>query len=144
LLYIDTSALLPYTLTQAVEEARYRSTEEFFAKLRDGALSAATSFYALHELYIFALDNASDFDEGAEFGKAALEKVLALPIQILPFVSRVERMRHARRFTRLRDATDVPHAIAASVYQCQAIIAYDEHFSAISDLIPHKLPEDYL
>jgi hypothetical protein len=107
-------------------------------------LSAATSFYALHELYVFALDNATDFDVGSAFGKAALEKVLQLPIQILPFVSRVERMRHARRFSRLRDATDVPHAIAASVYECEAIVAYDEHFSAISDLIPHKTPEDYL
>jgi hypothetical protein len=107
-------------------------------------LSAATSFYALHELYIFALDNAPDFAVGSAFGKAALEKVLRLPIQILPFVSRVERMRHARRFSRLRDATDVPHAIAASVYDCEAIVAYDEHFSSISDLIPHTTPEDYL
>jgi predicted nucleic acid-binding protein len=144
LLYIDTSVLLPYTLTQAVEEARYRSTEKLIAKIRDGALSAATSFYALHELYVFALDNAPDFAEGADYGKAALEKILASPIRILPFVSRVERMRHARRFSRLRDATDVPHAIAASVYECEAIVAYDDHFSAISDLIPHKTPEDYL
>jgi predicted nucleic acid-binding protein len=144
LLYIDTSVLLPYTLTQAVEEARYRSTEKFFAKMGDGALSAATSFYALHELYVFALDNAPDFIEGADYGKAALEKILASPIRILPFVSRVERMRHARRFSRLRDATDVPHAIAASVYGCEAIVSYDDHFSAISDLIPYKTPEDYL
>ncbi len=107
-------------------------------------MSAATSFYALHELYIFALDNVPDFAEGSAFGKAALEKILGLPIQILPFVSRVERMRHARRFNRLRDATDVPHAIAASVYECEAIVAYDAHFSPISDLIPHKTPEDYL
>ena len=64
--------------------------------------------------------------------------------RVLPFVSRVERMRHARRFSRLRDATDVPHAIAASVYECEAVVAYDEHFSAISDLIPHTTPEDYL
>jgi predicted nucleic acid-binding protein len=144
LLYIDTSVLLPYTLTQAVEAARYRSTGKFFARISEGRLSAATSFYALHELYIFALDNAPDFAEGSAFGKAALEKVLRLPIQILPFVSRIEPMRHARRFSRLRDATDGPHAIAASVYECEAIVAYDEHFSAISDLIPHTTPEDYL
>ena len=144
MLYIDTSVLLPYTLTQAVEEDRYRSTEKFFAKISDGALSGATSFYALHEVYVFALDNAPDFTEGADYGKVALEKILALPIRILPFVSRVERMRHARRFSRLRDATDVPHAIAASVYECEAIVAYDDHFSAISDLIPYKRPEDYL
>jgi hypothetical protein len=30
--YIDTSVLLPYTITQAVEEARYRSTEKFVCK----------------------------------------------------------------------------------------------------------------
>jgi hypothetical protein len=52
-------------------------------------LSAATSFYALHELCVFALDNAPAFAEGADFGKAALEKIFALPIRILPFVSRV-------------------------------------------------------
>ena len=70
MLYIDTSVLLPYTLTQAVEAARYRSTEKFFARIRKGGLSAATSFYALHELHIFALDNAPDFAEGSAFGKA--------------------------------------------------------------------------
>ena len=144
MLYIDTSVLLPYTLTQGIETDRYRSTEKLFLKINDGALTAATSFYALHELYIFALDNTPDFAEGAAFGKAALEKVLSTPIRILPFASRIERVRHARKFTRLRDATDVPHAIAASVYGCEAIVAYDRHFSAISDIIPYKTPEDYL
>ena len=144
MVYIDTSVLLPYTLTQAVEPDRYRSTEKFFTRIRDRGLSAATSFYALHELYIFALDNAPDFATGAVFGKAALEKVLGLPIRILPFVSRIERARYARKFSRLRDATDVPHAIAALVYECEAIVAYDEHFSAISDLIQYTMPEDYL
>jgi hypothetical protein len=72
LLYIDTSVLLPYTLTQAVEVARYRNTEKFFARVKDSGLPIATSFYALHELYVFALDNAPDFAEGAAFGKAAL------------------------------------------------------------------------
>ncbi|MBI4524647.1 MAG: hypothetical protein HY695_12640 [Deltaproteobacteria bacterium] len=93
---------------------------------------------------MFAIDNAPDFPLGAAFGKAALEKILALPVQILPFVSRGERMRHARRFTALRDASDVPHAIAAFVYGCDGIVAYDDHFSAISHLIPHTKPEDYL
>ena len=44
-----------------------------------------TSFYALHELHVFALDNAPDFAEESAFGKAALEKVLRLSIQILTF-----------------------------------------------------------
>lgn len=144
MLYIDTSVLLVYTLTQAVEKDRYPSTERFFAKIADRSLSGATSFYALHEIYVFAIDNAPDFSTGAAFGKAALERVLRFPLQVLPFVSRSERMRHARKFSALRDASDVPHAIAAYVYGCEAIVAYDEHFEAITDLIPHKRPEDYL
>jgi predicted nucleic acid-binding protein len=143
LLYIDTSVLLVYTLTQAVEQDRYPHTERLFARITGGSLSAATSFYALHELYVFALDNAPGFTQGAAFGKAALEKIFSLPLQILPFVSRVERTRHVRRFNRLRDSSDVPHAIAAFVYGCEAIVAYDDHFSAISDIIPYKKPEDY-
>ncbi len=137
MLYIDTSVLLVYTLTQAVEKGRYSYTQRLFARIIDGSLSAATSFYALHELYVFALDNAPDFAQGAAFGKAALEKIFSIPLQILPFVYRVEPMRHARRFTLLRDASDVPHAVAAYVYGCDAIVAYDDHFKAISHLISY-------
>lgn len=95
-------------------------------------------------MYVFAIDNTPDFPTGAAFGKAALEKLLALPVRILPFVSRIERKLRARRFTALRDSTDVPHAIAASVYGCEAIVAYDEHFKAISSVIPYRTPEDFL
>jgi predicted nucleic acid-binding protein len=143
-LYIDTSVLLVHTLTQAIEKNRAPATESFFAKIAAGSLSGTTSFYALHEVYVFALDNAPDFPTGAAFGKTALEKLFALPLQILPFVSRIERKLHARKFTALRDSTDVPHAIAASVYVCEAIVDYDEHFKAISHIIPYKTPEDYL
>jgi hypothetical protein len=111
-LYIDTSVLLVYTLTQAVEKARFPATETFFAKIAAGSLLGATSFYALQEVYVFALDNAPDFPTGAAFGKAALEKILALPLQIFPFVSRLERKLQARKFSALRDSSDVPHAIA--------------------------------
>jgi len=99
---------------------------------------------ALHEIYVFAIDNAPDFPTGSAFGKAALEKILTLPLQLLPFVSRAERTRHARKFNALKDASDVPHAIAAYVYGCDAIVAYDEHFKSIAYLIPHMTPEDYL
>lgn len=101
LLYIDTSVLLVYTLTQAAEKDRFPATEAFFAKILAGVLSGATSFYALHEVYIFAVDNVPDFPTGAAFGKAALEKLLTLPLQILPFVSRIERKLQARKFTAL-------------------------------------------
>ncbi|MGH7963479.1 MAG: hypothetical protein ACRERD_16930 [Candidatus Binatia bacterium] len=143
MLYIDTSVLLVHTLTQALEPERSLATESLCAKLVAGSLSGATSFYALQEVYIFALDNAPDFPIGAAFGKAALEKILALPLLILPFVSRIERKLRARKFTALQDSSDIPHAIAASVYGCEAIVAYDEHFRAIAHIISYKTPEDF-
>jgi hypothetical protein len=56
-LYLDTSVLLVYTLTQSVERMRYAATRAFFAQVKSGALSAATSFHALHEVHLFALSN---------------------------------------------------------------------------------------
>lgn len=118
MLYVDTSVLLVYTLTQAVETERLPATTAFFPQIVTGSLLGATSFYALQEVHIFAIENSPDFPTGAAYGKAAIEKILALPLLLLPLVSRVERKIHAGRFTALRDATDLPHAIAASVYGC--------------------------
>jgi len=67
-----------------------------------------------------------------------------LPLQILPLVSRIERGQHARIFRALRDPADVPHAIAAWVAPCEAIVTYDSHFKAIAPLIPYRTPEDFL
>lgn len=143
MLYVDTSVLLVYTLTQAVETERVPATVSFFRQIAAGSLLGATSFYALQEVHIFAIENAPDFPTGAAYGKAALEKILALPVLLLPLVSRTERKVHAATFTALRDATDLPHAIAAAVYGCDTIVAYDEHFRAISHLLPYKTPEDF-
>lgn len=53
--------LLVYTLTQAAEPDRFPATAAFFQKIAVGNLLGATSFYALQEVHIFAIDNASDF-----------------------------------------------------------------------------------
>jgi len=143
-LYIDTSVLLVYTLTQAVEPERYRATAHFFAQIISGALSGATSFYALHEVHVFAIENAPDFATGAVFGRQALLQILSIPLQLLPLVSRIERRRHAARFAALRDASDLPHAIAASVHGCEAIVAYDTHFRSIARILPCRTPEHFI
>lgn len=144
MLYLDTSVLLVYTLTQAIETERVPATEALFRKIATSSLLEATSFYALQEIHIFAIESTPDFPTGAAYGKAALEKILALPMLLLPLVSRTERKLHAHKFTALRDATDIPHAIAAAVYGCDTIVAYDTHFRAISHIIPYKTPEDFL
>lgn len=144
MVYLDTSVLLAYTLTQAVEPQRHRATEKLVNRLRDGSVQAATSFYALHEVYLFALDTGPDFPTGSAYGKAALEHILALPVRILPSVSRVERAMYGRKFRALRDASDLPHAIVAAVYDCDAIVTYDTHFRTIAHLIPCTTPEEFL
>jgi predicted nucleic acid-binding protein len=143
-LYIDTSVLLVYTLTQAVEAARYRPTANFFAQIVSGALSGATSFYALHEVHVFAIENAPDFATGAAFGREALRQILSVPLQLFPLVSRIERRRHAARFAALRDASDLPHAITASVHGCEAIVTYDTHFGSIARIVPCRTPESII
>ena len=144
MLYLDTSVLLVYTLTQAIETERLPATEALFHQLTTGSVLGATSFYALQEVHIFAIENAPDFPSGAAYGKAALEKILALPLLLLPLVSRTERKRYAQTFTALRDASDMPHAVAAAVYGCDTIVAYDDHFHAISHILSYKTPEDFL
>ena len=51
-------------------------------------------------------------------------------------------MLKARLFSALRDATDVPHAIAAHTAGCTTIVAYDEHFRAIEATISYKTPDE--
>ena len=144
MIYLDTSVLLVCTLTESSEVERAKSVRRLFAQIDSGSISAATSFYALHEVYVFALENAPDLETGSEFGKAALQKLLAARLRILPFLNRTERRRLADKFTMLKDATDLPHAISAYAAGCEAIVAYDEHFRAIASVIPYKTPDDYL
>jgi hypothetical protein len=59
-------------------------------------------------------------------------------------VSRTERRLHERKLSQLQDASDIPHAVSALVHRCEAIVAYDTHFTAIDHILPHKTPEDFL
>ena len=144
MIYLDTSVLLVYTLTQSIEVERFRAVDRLFLQIVSGAISATTSFYALHEVYVFALENSPSLEVGYKFGKLALERVLASPLRILPFASRTERARLRRRFSLLRDPSDIPHAVAAYLAECEAIVAYDDHYKAITHIIPYKTPQEYL
>lgn len=144
MVYLDTSVLLVYTLTHSTEVERSSAVDKLFFRISSGQIAAAISFYALHELYVFALENTPDLETGSDFGKAALEKILRLPLRILPLSPRTERRRLVRKFVALGDASDIPHAISAYIARCEAIVAYDHHFESITDVIPYKTPEDYL
>lgn len=143
MIYLETSVLLVYTLTESLEVERAKSVRRLFVKIDSGVVSAATSFHALHEIYVFALENAPDLKTGSQFGKAALQKILEARLRILPFVTRTERRRLAERFSNLKDSTDVPRAISAYAAGCDAIVAYDEHFQAIASVIPYRTAAHY-
>lgn len=53
--YLDTSVLLVYTLMSGLEKERYLDVKKIFHFIEKDRIKATTSFYALHELYIFAL-----------------------------------------------------------------------------------------
>ena len=96
----------------------------------------------LHELYIFALENAPDFYTVNQYGKEAMNIILATKVQLTPLLSRMEKMINARLFNNLSDFTDLPHVISAKIWGCDVIVEYDEHFASISDVIDYKTPEE--
>jgi len=67
--YLDTSVLLVYTLASGTEVEQYSFVRELFSLIENSKLRAVTSFYALHEVYLFALENAPDVDTGTEYGE---------------------------------------------------------------------------
>lgn len=61
---------------------------------------------------------------------------------IVPLVTREDRIIHRVKFAGLRYASDMTHAITASVYRCGLIVAYDHHFGEIGPILPWKTSED--
>ncbi|MCG8604344.1 hypothetical protein MJD09_05010 [bacterium] len=104
----------------------------------------APHFYALHELYLFAIENAPNFEDGCEYGKVAMMRIIDSNLLLAPLLSRTERLINERLFRNLSDRTDLPHAISAKIWGCDVLVAYDQHFISISDVIPYKTPEEII
>jgi len=143
LYYLDTSVLLAFTLMRQREPQRYQAVADLFALVNTGTIKAVTSFYALHELLVIAIVNTEpDWEMGSMLARDALLKILNTALLYQPIPRREDKMLHARHFSALRDASDLPHAIAAYVSGCTALVAYDEHFRAISPVLPYLTPEE--
>ncbi|MFA4957207.1 MAG: PIN domain-containing protein [Candidatus Methanoperedens sp.] len=140
--YLDTSVLLAYTLFQDIEKDRYVHVSKLFELMNERKIKTVTSFYALHELFMIAIQNSPDLETGSKFGKEAKNKILETNIILAPLLNREQRILHAQKVSSLKDSSDVPHAISAIIYKCEAIVAYDNHFRAIDDVIPYLAPED--
>ena len=44
----------------------------------------------------------------------------------------------------MRAPSDIPHAVAYYLATCEAIVAYDDHYKAITHILPYKTPAEYL
>jgi len=141
--YLDSTVLIAYTLTKLLEPERYSQTSLLMARINRGEIAAVTSFYALHEVLIFALRNAPDPVKGRKLGKQALLEILQTKVEILPMITREERILHSRTFASLKDSSDVAHAISAYLSGCQVVVSYDEHFADLpTNVLTWKKPEE--
>lgn len=142
MIYLETTVLIAYTLTRLVEPNRHAHTVSLVDRINSGEIAAATSFYALHEVLVFALRNAPDPAKGRKLGKEALLEILQTNIEVLPMITREERILNTRTFAELRDPSDVAHAITAYLSGCQTIVSYDEHFRDLPSILVWKKPEE--
>lgn len=140
--YLDTTVLLAYTLTRLVKKERYRHVATLMERINAGEVVALTSFYALHEVFLFALKNAPTPEDGRQLGKEALLDILQTKVGVLPMITREERVLYTRTFAALRDSSDLPHAISAHLAGCQTLVSHDRHFAALPAILKWERPEE--
>ncbi len=138
--YLETSVLVVYCFGKKLDPERYNSVKTLFDKINSEKIKGIVSFYSLHELFIFAIDNFSQ-DIGRTIGKRAIEEILKTRVEIIPLLNREQRVRYAHQM-KLNDASDIPHAILAFIEKCDCIITYDTHFDSINDIIKIAQPEE--
>jgi len=109
-----------------------------------GEIVARTSFYALHETMMFALQNTPSPEKGRRLGKQALREILQTEVDLLPMLTRAERILHARVFAALKDSSDAPHAISAHLSACQVVVSYDQHFADLPAPLLWRRPEELI
>lgn len=140
--YLETSALVVYCFGRELEPERYKSVKALFDKINSQDITGVVSFYSLHELFIFAIENFSP-DISRSIGKRALEEILKTKVEIIPLLDREQRIRYSSNI-KLKDPSDIPHAILAFIEKCDCIVTYDAHFDDISTIIKINKPEKLL
>jgi len=140
--YLETSALVVYCFGRNLEPERYKSVKNLFDKINTQDITGVVSFYSLHELFIFAVENFSP-DISRNIGKRAFEEILKTRVEIVPLLNREQRIRYSSDI-KLKDPSDIPHAILALIEKCDCIVTYDAHFDDINTIIKINQPQDLL
>jgi len=140
--YLETSVLVVYCFGEKLEPDRYKPVKTLFDKINSEKIKGIASFYSLHELFIFAIENFSP-NIGRIIGKRALEEILRNKVELIPLLNREQRILYSHKME-LNDASDIPHAILAFIEKCDCIITYDKHFDSINNIIKIMQPEELL
>ncbi|MHA1632463.1 MAG: type II toxin-antitoxin system VapC family toxin [Candidatus Freyarchaeota archaeon] len=141
-IYLETTILVMLCFGKQLEPQKYDAVEELFRRIERGEVEAVVSFYSLHELYVFAIENFPE-DISRSTGKEALMRILSSNVEISPLLDREKRIMYGREL-KIRDSSDVPHAISAVVEGCDCLVTYDSHFRDVADKISVKEPEDLI
>lgn len=138
-LYLDTSVLATYTYFSETETTRFETVSQLVNKCIKNEIEIVVSFYGLHELFLLAFEYLDEKSE--EIGLESVRTIVNMPIRLVPLLSREKRIIYHKQF-KMKDRTDIPHAITAFVYDCDHIVTYDNHFKEISDHISVVAPEE--
>jgi predicted nucleic acid-binding protein len=140
--YLDSSVVDVYLFGLNREPQRYPDVVALFEAINAGQADAVISVYTVQEVATFCRDYFPP-NIFATTTRLAIQKLMNVRVQLVPLLTRLEKIQHARRFP-IRDGSDQPHVILAYLYQCDALVAYDEHFQDTAHLIPYLRPNEAL
>ena len=138
--YLDASVVNVRLFGQEKEAERYGHVLRLFEAIDEGKVVAIVSIYTLQEICVFCRDRLA-VKETEKVAWLALRELFQHELRIVPLLTRMQKMVHSRTFE-MRDASDQPHAISAYLHNCDAIVAYDEHFQDVADKILSLQPEE--
>jgi len=142
-IYLETTVLAALTHFRNIEKERYNSVSKLLEICKGQQIEMIVSFYTLHEIFLLAFDYF-DKTTARKIGKQFVMEILGIEgAELSELLSRESRLIHQSRF-KMKDRTDIPHAISAFVENCNYIITYDTHFDEISHLVRVSTPEEFI
>lgn len=131
--YLDTSIVnvLLFGEHSIKEKKRHVSVKALFEKINAGRIDAIVSIYAIQEIFAFCKLTFAPENAG-HVAREAIGELCKHRFELIGLITRMERLIYKRDFV-LEDSTDQPHAIAAHIHQCEYIVTYDHHYSAVKN-----------
>ncbi len=140
--YLDASVCNVLLFGEEKEAERYVHVTRLFKSINAGQVEAVVSLYTVQEICMYCYNNFPP-EMTSDVSRLAVRDLLDNEVKLIPLLTRMERLVHSRRFT-TKNASDESHVIAALLNECEAIVAYDEHFRDSADVMPYLRPEELL